>query len=189
MTDNDGYFEYLSRRTRVGYLYRKNLLYPRISRRLIGHTLDIGCGIGDMLAYRSDTVGVDINPNTVSFCKAHGHDAHLMSINKLPFNDSEFDSALLDNVLEHLDDPAPLLRDIHRVLKPKGRLIIGVPGIKGFESDIDHKIYYNDASLVDTSRQSRFGRIEIFHTPLWKSEWISKTIRQYCTYGVFERLE
>jgi SAM-dependent methyltransferase len=189
MTDNIEYFDYLSRRTRIGALYRKKWLYPRISRRLIGHTLDVGCGIGDMLAFRNDTVGVDINPNTVSFCKTHGHDAHLMLSDKLPFFDSEFDSALLDNVLEHLDDPAPLLREIYRVLKPKGRLIVGVPGLKGFASDPDHKIYYDDVSLVNTLSQSRFAKIEVFNTPLWKSEWISKVVRQYCDYGVFQRID
>ena len=89
MTSNDEYFEYLQRRSRLGAIYRKHWLYPRLSRRLTGRTLDLGCGIGDMLAYRSNTVGVDINPHTVAFCKARGTEAYLMTSDTLPFNAME----------------------------------------------------------------------------------------------------
>ena len=59
MTDsNDQYFNYLKGRTRLGAWYRAHVLYPKLTRRLFGRTLDVGCGIGDMLSYRTDTVGV-----------------------------------------------------------------------------------------------------------------------------------
>lgn len=165
MTDNDEYFEYLSHRSRLGAFYRKNWLYPQLSRRLVGRTLDLGCGIGDMLAYRGNTVGVDINPRTVAFCNARGVEAHLMGSNTLPFPAGELDSVLMDNVLEHLAEPEPLLAEVHRVLAAKGRLLIGVPGSRGWDSDPDHEVRYDEGSLVDAGQRVGFRHLETFHTP------------------------
>jgi ubiquinone/menaquinone biosynthesis C-methylase UbiE len=74
---------------------------------------------------------VDINPHTVAFCKARGTEAYLMTSDALPFNANAFSSVLMDNVLEHLVHPVPLLTEVRRVLSAKGRLLIGVPGLKG----------------------------------------------------------
>src|SRR4051794_3412806 len=117
MTGHEEYFEYLQGRSRLGSVYRRYVLYPALCRRLEGKTLDVGCGIGDMLAYRSNTVGVDINPRTVEFCQSRALQAHLMTENTLPFASGEFDSVLMDNVLEHIAEPQPLLTDARRVMK------------------------------------------------------------------------
>jgi SAM-dependent methyltransferase len=187
MTDHDEYFEYLSHRSWLGALYRRTWLYPRLSRRLVGRALDLGCGIGDMLVYRSNTVGVDINPRTVAFCKTRGAEAYEMRPNELPFRPAEFDSVLMDNVLEHLIEPRPLLAEVHRVLSERGRLLIGVPGIKGWASDPDHKVRYDDTSLPEAVVRLGFRHLETFHTPLWQSSWLDRHVRQYCIYAVFAR--
>lgn len=188
MTSNDDYFEYLRRRSRLGAIYRNHWLYPRLAHRLVGRTLDLGCGIGDMLVYRQNTVGVDINPHTVAFCKARGSEAHLMHSNHLPFGPTGFESVLMDNVLEHLAEPGPLLVEVHRVLEANGRLLIGVPGSKGWDSDPDHKVRYDESSLVNTVQRFGFRHLETFHTPAWRSAWLDRTLRQYCIYAAFERI-
>jgi ubiquinone/menaquinone biosynthesis C-methylase UbiE len=42
----------------------------------------------------------------------------------LPFCDNFFDGVFSIFVIEHLTDPTPMLREIHRVLKPSGKLVI-----------------------------------------------------------------
>ena len=74
MKDYEGYFKYLKKRSRLGYLYRRFWLYPFICRHLQGRAIDIGCGIGDMVAYRPNTTGVDVNPSTVEYCREMGLD-------------------------------------------------------------------------------------------------------------------
>jgi SAM-dependent methyltransferase len=187
MTTNDAYFDYLQSRSRLGALYRKHWLYPRLTRRLFGRTLDVGCGIGDMLDFRKDTVGVDINPHTVAFCNARGAQAHLMDSDTLPFDTAAFQSALLDNVLEHLLEPAPLLGEVRRVLRPAGRLLVGVPGQKGWGSDPDHKVRYDEGTLAETVTRLGFRHLETFHMPLFRSQWLDRNMRQYCIYAAFER--
>jgi SAM-dependent methyltransferase len=187
--NRDEYFEYLTRRSRLGALYRANWLYPRLSRHLIGRTLDVGCGIGDMLVYRRNTVGVDINPHTVKYCRARGAEAHLMNVDELPFGRGEFDSVLMDNVLEHILEPERLLAEVRRVLVARGRLLIGVPGSKGWSSDPDHKVRYDEDSLASTGHRHGFRLLETFHTPLWRSAWMDRKLRQYCIYASFERTD
>jgi len=184
MSDFEEYFSYLNKRSTVGRLYRRYILYPNLSKRLSGKTLDIGCGIGDFLAFRSETTGVDINPYTVEYCKALGLDALVMQPDQLPFSAGSFDSVLLDNVLEHLDNPKVLLEEIRRVIKPSGLIIIGVPGRKGWNSDPDHKKYYDQESLKTCLIDSYYTIKEVFYMPLGKSSLLNKRMRQYCMYMV-----
>lgn len=186
MTTSEKYYEYLRQRSRLGLWYRRSWLYPKLSSHVKGRVLDVGCGIGDFLNHRPGTVGVDINPATVEWCRRHGLDAHLMAPDVLPFQDGSFDSVILDNVLEHLDRPAPLLGEIRRVLCPGGLLVVGVPGWRGYASDPDHKVFYGEDLLVSTMGSARFGLQCIFHTPL-RSRWLDCRMRQYCVYGVFQR--
>lgn len=186
MTDHDQYFRYLLKRSTLGHLYRSRVLYPRLARRLCGRTLDIGCGIGDMLAFRPQTTGVDVNEHTVRYCRERGLDAYLMTPDVLPFADASFDSVLLDNVLEHIEAPTLLLGEVRRVLVPGGRFLVGVPGQRGWESDSDHKVMYDEASLRQTVAGAGFQEVETFHTPVGRSSLLSRKLRQYCLYGLFE---
>lgn len=186
MADHQDYFQYLQGRGRLGLIYRKHLLYPRLCMHLKGRTLDIGCGIGDMVQFRPDTVGVDINPEVVKWCASQGLPVHLMACDQLPFQDHTFDSVLMDNVLEHIAHPAPLLREASRILRPGGRLVVGVPGIKGYRADPDHKVFYDEQALNDVVRIEGFHPMSLFATPL-KSNWLNQRMRQYCIYGVFQR--
>jgi SAM-dependent methyltransferase len=187
MTHSEKYFEYLKGRSRLGWLYRRYWLYPRLCRYLDGKTLDVGCGIGDFLKYRNGAVGVDINPATIEWCRRGGLDVHLMSPDVLPFRDAIFDSAILDNVLEHLTDPGELLKETRRVLRPNSFLVVGVPGQRGYVTDPDHKVFYDDVALVSTLAAAGFGLRRLLHTPL-RSAWLDARLRQYCLYGVFERV-
>jgi SAM-dependent methyltransferase len=180
------YFAYLRKRSRLGYLYRRFWLYPVLSRQLKGRVLDVGCGIGDFLAFRPGSVGVDINPLTVEWCRSRGLDARVMERGRIPYDDASFDSVVLDNVLEHIADPTPLLAEVFRVLAPGGILLLGVPGPRGFSADPDHKVFYDENALVYAAMKSGFDRLRILHLPL-RAGWLATRISQYCLYGVFCR--
>ncbi len=147
---------------------------------LNGRVLDIGCCIGDFVAFRPETVGVDINPETVAWCGENGLDV-------LPFEDGEFDGVILDNVIEHLLFPGPLLGEIARVMAPGASLIVGVPRRCGYASDPDHKVFYGEASLSAVVNAAGFAQNRLIHAPI-RSEWLDRHIRQYCLNGVFHRV-
>jgi SAM-dependent methyltransferase len=186
MTDYDEYFEHLKQRKRAGLWYRNLWLYPRIRRHLKGTVLDIGCGIGDLVRHRPDTIGVDVNPKAVAFCRSQGLRVQLMEPDRLPFRDREFDGAVLDNVLEHLERPEPLLAEVLRVLKSGGNFVVGVPGKRGFDSDPDHKRHYPQAALVQAIQSAGFELSRLFHQP-FRSRLLDRHFRYYAIYAVFRR--
>lgn len=179
------YFRHLQGRSRLGWIYRKFYLYPRISHHLSGRVLDVGCGIGDFLNYHKNAVGLDVNPYTVKYCNEQGNEAYLMSEGKYPFTDGTFDSAVLDNVLEHLESPQQVLSEVRRILRPSGNLVVGVPGIKGFAADHDHNQFYSEKTLIDVVGVAGFQCVKTFYMP-FRSSWLDTHSSQYCLYGIFE---
>lgn len=179
------YHSYLNRFSSIGDTYRKYFLYPKFNSVLQGNILDVGCGLGHYLKFQLGAQGVDINPINVADCISRGLDASVMLPDILPFEDISFDAVLLDNVLEHIAEPSPLISEIKRVLRPYGTLLIGVPGSKGMLYDPDHKVAYDETSLATLANASGFSIREFFYMPLFKSEWLNKNLRQYCIYSIW----
>lgn len=187
-TDYLGYNQYLKKTSLAGDLYRKYYLYPLISKHLTGKCLDVGCGIGSFAQHRPNTDTCDINPVNVEEIKSKNIESRLIVNDKIPYDTNSYDSVLLDNVLEHIQDPKTLIEEIHRVLKASGKLIVGVPGQCGFNAEVDHKVFYTNSRLVTLF--SRFGFIsaKTFYTPI-KSNLLDKKLRQYCMYVVLQKSE
>jgi SAM-dependent methyltransferase len=90
--------------------------------------LDLGCGKVPFYAlyreYVSETVCVDWAKSL------HGGDyldAECDLTKGLPFADASFDTILLSDVLEHIPTPDSLWREMGRLLKPGGKLLLNVP--------------------------------------------------------------
>lgn len=79
--------------------------------------LNLGCGDD----YRRGWVNADVRPEVRPDVVVH------MDAPYLPFDDEQFDEVLLDNVLEHSTDLFALLREIHRVTEPGGRITFRGP--------------------------------------------------------------
>ncbi len=110
--------------------------------------LDVGCGYGNhlfMLHSRLGKpqnvrmVGVNLDPNQLAFAEAfassvdgydncHFEQADLS--NRLPFDDRTFDVVALSDVLEHMTDPAAALRELMRVTRKGGLIVLSTP-LKG----------------------------------------------------------
>lgn len=187
MKDNDlDYFQYLQTRTKLGLFYRLKFYYPKVRKRLKGKILDYGCGIGDMLGFLKDGTGVDINSHCVAHCRSLNLQAFPVGEdNQIPFPDNSFDSVLMDNVLEHINDPIPLIKEIKRVLNVGGNLVIGVPGILGYSKDPDHKIFYDRKKLTQLiCSDNDFEVKEFFATP-FRFFWASNLWSRFSVFGNF----
>ncbi len=53
---------------------------------------------------------------------------------ELPFRDEAFDAVILEAVLEHVREPKRVVSEVHRVLKPGGRVYAGVPFMQGYHA-------------------------------------------------------
>ena len=109
-----------------------------------------------------------------------------MNYDVLPFKNEEFDSIVLDNVLEHIENPSPILSEIFRVLNKNGLLLIGVPGKHGYTKDDDHKCFYDEINLNELLKKENFILKEFFYTP-FKSKFLNNNLSAYCLYGLFKK--
>ena len=95
--------------------------------------LDAGCGEGltleRIIARFPDgyVQGVDIDPLNVAICREHRLPVTQASVYDLPFRDSSFDSCILLEVIEHLENADRALAELVRVTRLGGRVIIVYP--------------------------------------------------------------
>ena len=101
----------------------------------IGDLLDVGCGRGailKLLASRANrAVGVDIDANARQLARAELMLAGIPNCSlrkgdmyRLPFDDAEFNTIIIDDVLSNAKKPVRALEEARRLLKPGGRLFI-----------------------------------------------------------------
>lgn len=70
-----------------------------------------------------------------------------------PFDDNSVDFILMDNVLEHLDNPMEVMNECYRILKKGGRVKINLPHFKyrAAYSDPTHKHYFSEGVFLHFS--------------------------------------
>lgn len=99
-----------------------------------GHRiLDIGCGLAPYVARLNqrgvDCIGVEINQEVVKAAGALGRPVFLMDGRALAFRDAAFDTCLLIEAIEHIDNFELVLREVARVARRN--IVISVPNIAG----------------------------------------------------------
>jgi SAM-dependent methyltransferase len=98
--------------------------------------LDIGCGFGESLGYHRrrgcHAQGVEADANAARVAARHGLDIRIGLFDARDFAPQSFDVVTLDQVIEHVRDPAELLRGIHGVLADGGSLILTTPNAAGW---------------------------------------------------------
>jgi ubiquinone/menaquinone biosynthesis C-methylase UbiE len=125
---------------RIGLTHhlRENKIYDFLSPQSTDIVLDIACASGRQLfgIYRQIKKGYGVDISDSFLNKARRHQHHLEAnnlefkqgvIENIPFADVFFDKIICAEVLEHVFDKDQALKEVLRVLKPGGFLIISVP--------------------------------------------------------------
>jgi len=127
--------------------------------------LDVGCGTGanlKMLAAYGRAEGVDVSPQAVEFCRARCLDSvKLGAVEHLPYESESFELVTALDVVEHLDDDVAGLREMRRVLRHDGRLLVFVPAFMflwGVQDDVsNHRRRYTLRRLLSAVEAAGFS--------------------------------
>lgn len=117
-------------------LRRRRLVREALAPRRGERILDVGCGPGFYVAELLEEVGpegfvagIDNSPPMLAAaarrCEASDNVAfHEGDATSLPVEDGAFDAAICVQVLEYVADPTVALADMHRALRPGGRVVV-----------------------------------------------------------------
>lgn len=108
--------------------------------------LDAGCGTGLLtkkLEQFGKVWGIDQSPEAVKFAKSRSIRVKQASLTRLPFKNNSFDLVVCIDVLTHqwVNDDKKALREIYRVLKPDGWLILRVSANKWLKLPHDRHVF------------------------------------------------
>jgi len=101
--------------------------------------LDIGCAIGSLLARLRErgweTTGVEISGPQAEYCRQKQNlDVRSFPLEENRFPEASFDMVLASHLIEHLNDPVGLAREVGRILTVGGRFFVTTPNIAGFQA-------------------------------------------------------
>lgn len=172
---------------------------------LQGPIVEVGAGHGTFTVELAEFGAVHaLEPDPAAFARLTARTAedprvqtHHGTVDSLP-TDTEFGSAVMINVLEHIGDDVAALRELHNRVVPGGGLAIWVPAFpllfSRFDRELGHHRRYRRAGLVDVVTRAGWQVDSVYHVnlPGWFS-WllITRVLRQRPTAGplvtIFDR--
>lgn len=118
---------------RAGQERRLAMILAAAGERARGRVLDNGCGVGEYLARLTQTArhahGVEFDFGRAQAARDRSKPADVIcaQAESLPYEPNSFDLVLSHEVLEHVEDDRAAAREIVRVLKNGGRLLLFIP--------------------------------------------------------------
>lgn len=162
------------------FTYREliKILKPLLPK--VKNVLDIGSGVGTIDFYLADkgknVTGIEISKQAVELAKKNSQlfklEKKITFINAAfpsKISQSKFDLVIFSEVIEHLENDEKVLKDIWKVLKPGGLLVITTPSLnaplyrlgllKNFDKKVGHLRRYTTHGLIKVISESGFDVI------------------------------
>jgi|SRR3989344_3658183 len=141
----------------------KDLLGRFIPHKNDSKILDFGCSSGEFVRYiqnlNYNVSGCDVSIEAIEKGQQKGiSNLSVVQNNHLDYSSESFDVVLALDVIEHLEEEGPAIKEIHRVLKRGGLFIIFVPAYQflwGIEDETSHHYRrYSSRSLLKVIQNS-----------------------------------
>jgi ubiquinone/menaquinone biosynthesis C-methylase UbiE len=149
----DDYWWFVGRRKIIITLIEEHLKHTDKTNLKI---LDVGCGTGRItkaLTKFGDVYGSDYSMAALKYARGYGLGNLIhCSASNLPYRSETFDIITIFDVIEHIKDDVPVIKEISTCLKTDGAIFISVPAFQSLWSNHDiavgHFRRYNTKSLL-----------------------------------------
>jgi len=140
-----------------------------------GHLLDVGCGVGILVETMGrlgwNAEGIDTDEEVVAVCRARGLRVTLGKLEEQHYPDNHFDVVTMMHVIEHVPDPVEMLREVRRILRPGGQVLMLTPNTRSLGHQrfgmlwigLDaprHLCLFSGALLATAAQRAGFVRAE-----------------------------
>lgn len=147
-----------------------------------GLGLEIGVGTGRFAGPLGVRVGVDPSGAMLAYAVERGIQGVQGIAEVLPFRSETFDYALVVTTICFVDDPIALLTEAHRVLKPKGTLVIGFVDRASalgehYQRHQAENVFYRDARFFSATEVEKLLRETGFDKQIW-GQTLSKPLAE-----------
>ncbi|MDD5109323.1 MAG: class I SAM-dependent methyltransferase [Candidatus Omnitrophica bacterium] len=135
--------------------------------------LEIGVGTGRFASRLGIKYGVDPSENMLKIARKRGIDVHRTQGERLPFDSSTLDYITIIITLCFVKDPVEVLIEAKRVLKKRGKIIIGIIDKDSFLGRFyqgEKSLFYKQAhffgvkEVTNLLKMSGFGRVSYYQT-------------------------
>jgi 2-polyprenyl-3-methyl-5-hydroxy-6-metoxy-1,4-benzoquinol methylase len=131
-------------RARNYFAWQARLVLPELGRRV----LEIGCGIGnftELLTDREAVIAIDAETDCIALVQSRCPSAHAVALDASSESLRDLarfqpDSAVLLNVLEHIEDDSGTLQRIASILPARGRIVLLAPAFPSLYGPIDRNL-------------------------------------------------
>ena len=122
-----------------------------------GEGVEIGTGTGRFSVPFGIRVGVEPSVAMAEIARSRGIAVYNSKAENLPFHDSAYDFALMVTTICFLEDPMKALKEIRRILRPAGKIIIGMldkesPPGKLYETKKNNSKFYKYARFYTVTQ-------------------------------------
>lgn len=177
------------------FIARHGLLksIKQLGKEISGKTLDVGCGTKPYEKYfnSSEYIGLEIE---TTLNRENKNADYFYDGKNFPFKNSEFDSIVTNQVLEHVFNPDEFLSEIYRVLKNNGKLLLTVPFVWDEHEQPYDYARYSSFGLKSLLEKHGFGIInhhksvndfkviaQIINAYIYKITQNNKVLRSFLT--------
>ncbi|OGS20988.1 MAG: SAM-dependent methyltransferase [Elusimicrobia bacterium RIFOXYA2_FULL_40_6] len=192
--DNTNKYEQWYKDNKFAYLSEIAALRKAVPKQGIG--LEIGVGTGRFAEPLGVSYGIDPSVKMLKVAKNRGIKTFLGKGENLPFEDKEFDCVLMVTTLSFVDKAEQVITEAKRVLKNKGRIIIGEIDReshlgKAYQKKIEegHRIYKNmnmfsAEEIIDLLKKHKFINISTYQILFQPVEKIQKLEQARKGFGI-----
>ena len=167
------------------YLLRKMAVEKSLQHEGLELILEVGSGISPVMTRTNRIIYSDLSLTALQFLKRiYGKGWYVVADSMcLPFKSSVFSHTICSEVLEHIEDDREALKELARVMRPSGRLIVTFPHRKSYFGNddrfVNHYRRYDLPEMEDRLKEAGFRPIYV-QKVLGPLEKVTMSIVVYC---------